>query len=231
MAENNKMRVKVTKDGPYLVSGGVPISDQTIVMDEEGESVGWSEGEQKYEARETCGLCRCGVSKTKPYCDGTHKQTNFDGTETARNKKYEKAAEKIDGPQMQLWDQEELCAKTRHCYPNGGLWNSVKKTDKKNIKEEFSKQCGDCPSGRYAAFDKKTGKLIEPELPRSIGLVEDPGRDCSGPIWVRGGIPIESAKGEEYEIRNRYTLCRCGKSKNKPFCDGAHIAVKFRPKH
>jgi CDGSH-type Zn-finger protein len=47
------------------------------------------------------------------------------------------------------------------------------------------------------------------------------------PIWVRGGICIESADGTPYEVRNRVTLCRCGASANKPFCDGQHAAVGF----
>ncbi|HET8688843.1 MAG TPA: CDGSH iron-sulfur domain-containing protein [Methanosarcina sp.] len=42
---------------------------------------------------------------------------------------------------------------------------------------------------------------------------------------MRGGIPIESADGKQYEIRNRVTLCRCGKSRNKPFCDGSHVEI------
>jgi CDGSH-type Zn-finger protein len=39
---------------------------------------------------------------------------------------------------------------------------------------------------------------------------------------VRGGIPIESANGKTYAVRNRVTLCRCGQSANKPLCDGSH---------
>ena len=38
-----------------------------------------------------------------------------------------------------------------------------------------------------------------------------------------GRIPIQSADGTEYEVRNRATLCRCGRSHNKPFCDGTHL--------
>ena len=49
----------------------------------------------------------------------------------------------------------------------------------------------------------------------------------SGPIWVRGGITVESADGREYEVRNRVTLCRCGQSSNKPFCDGSHVECSF----
>jgi len=57
----------------------------------------------------------------------------------------------------------------------------------------------------------------------SIVVIEYPPRIEHGPLWVRGGIPIKSADGKPYEIRNRVILCRCGRSKNKPFCDGSHI--------
>jgi len=82
-------------------------------------------------------------------------------------------------------------------------------------------EAGNCPSGRLVIWDKKE-KAIEPEFEPSIVLVEDPQEDMSGPIWVRAGIPVESADGSTYEIRNRVALCRCGKSSNKPFCDGGH---------
>jgi CDGSH-type Zn-finger protein len=35
---------------------------------------------------------------------------------------------------------------------------------------------------------------------------------------------VISADGKAYEVRNRVTLCRCGSSNNKPFCDGSHAA-------
>jgi hypothetical protein len=51
----------------------------------------------------------------------------------------------------------------------------------------------------------------------------------SGPLWVRGGIAPIGSDGQAYEIRHRITLCRCGKSENKPFCNGARAAdPKFR---
>ena len=49
-----------------------------------------------------------------------------------------------------------------------------------------------------------------------------------GPIYVSGGIRVESFDGRGYEIRNRQTLCRCGGSKNKPFCDCSHFYIKFQ---
>jgi len=100
--------------------------------------------------------------------------------------------------------------------------------DEHAVRERFIRQTGNCPSGRLVAIDKHTGRAVEPSLPVSIGLVEDPAQQCSGPIWLRGGIPVVSAEGFEYEVRNRVTLCRCGASKNKPFCDGSHAAIKFR---
>ena len=60
-----------------------------------------------------------------------------------------------------------------------------------------------------------------------IGLVEDPQKKVSGPIWVKGGVEIESEDGQAYEARNRVTLCRCGQSDNKPFCVGNHIRAQF----
>lgn len=72
------------------------------------------------------------------------------------------------------------------------------------------------------------GEPYEPDYAPSLGLIEDPALGVSGGLWVRGGIPVQTQEGMAYEIRNRVVLCRCGASKNKPFCDGSHAAVKFR---
>jgi hypothetical protein len=74
------------------------------------------------------------------------------------------------------------------------------------------------------AFDRETGESVEPEYEPSLGLIEDTARRVSGPIWARGRIPIVSADGEGYEVRNQVALCRCGRSDNKPFCNGSHAA-------
>lgn len=49
----------------------------------------------------------------------------------------------------------------------------------------------------------------------------------NGPYLVTGNVPIESADGSVYEIRNRLALCRCGESDIKPFCDARHVAARF----
>jgi hypothetical protein len=96
------------------------------------------------------------------------------------------------------------------------------------VREQFIRQVGNCPSGRLVAWDRESGEAVEPDWPQSIGLVEDPSKGVSGPLWVRGGIQVEGADGQSYEVRNRQTLCRCGHSGNKPFCDGSHMAIGFQ---
>ena len=133
-----------------------------------------------------------------------------------------------DGPVLQLTDAESLCAFGRFCDPHGQVWNQVAATDDPEVRATFVRQVGACPAGRLVAWDKATGRAVEPVLPVSIGLVEDPVQDCSGPLWLRGGVAVVAADGFEYEVRNRVTLCRCGASSNKPFCDGSHASVKFK---
>jgi CDGSH-type Zn-finger protein len=220
-------KVVITKNGPYLVSGNVPLARQVIGTDAEGGSETWVQGET-FPAKDTYALCRCGRSRKKPFCDGNHAKVGFDGTEVASRESYLKQAKALDGPSMELTDAEHLCAFGRFCDPHGQVWNQVRETDDPAVRAMFIRQVGNCPAGRLVAWDKATGQPVEPRLPVSIGLVEDSAQQCSGPLWLRGGIAVVAADGFAYEVRNRITLCRCGASKNKPFCDGSHAAIKFR---
>lgn len=219
-------KVIVSKNGPYLVSGGVPLAKQTIMGDVAGESQSWKEGEP-LPVQANYALCRCGHSKTKPFCDGSHAKVKFDGTETASRQPYREQAQMTEGPVLSLSDAESLCAFARFCDPNGQVWNQVARTDEPEVRAVFVRQVNDCPSGRLVAWERATGKPVEHALPVSIGIIEDSVENVSGPLWLRGGIPLVAADGFAYEVRNRVTVCRCGASKNKPFCDGSHAAVKF----
>ena len=214
-------KIKVTKDGPYRVSGSVPLAGQIILIDADGESHGWREG-QKYQRHENYRLCRCGHSENKPFCDDTHLHIYFDGTETADNKSYLGQARGITGPDLVLTDKRNLCASARFCDRAGGIWKLTRESDKTPARQTAIEEAGDCPSGRLVVWEQNR-EAIEPDFERSIGLVLDARKNAMGPLWIRGGIPVESAKGIIYEIRNRVTLCRCGKSLNKPFCDGRHL--------
>jgi CDGSH-type Zn-finger protein len=58
----NNATITPSDNGPYLVQGNVTLLD--------------AEGNQ-YEVNGTTALCRCGLSGTKPFCDGSHEKTNF----------------------------------------------------------------------------------------------------------------------------------------------------------
>jgi CDGSH-type Zn-finger protein len=187
----------------------------------------WTQG-KTFKTESEYHLCRCGQSQSKPFCDGTHAKVKFDGKETASRKPYAEQAEVIDGPTMELRDAEVLCAFARFCDPAGKIWGLIEQTDDPKARDLVIREASHCPGGRLVVRDKKTGKTVEPELPPSIGLVEDPALGCSGPLWVRGGIPVSSEGGKPHELRNRVTLCRCGASSNKPFCDGSHASLKWK---
>jgi CDGSH-type Zn-finger protein len=218
---HEKYGISVCKNGPYLVSGGVPLLEKIIRYDVKSDSCQWEDG-KTFPGQENYALCRCGKSLMKPFCDGTHLQVKFDGKETASHTVYHDKAVRLDSPELILTDAELLCASARFCHRAGGIWNILRSSNNPRDKKIAIEEAADCPSGRLVVYDKKTGKPIEPTFEPSIALIDDPYINTMGPLWVRGGIPIISADGKPYEVRNRITLCRCGKSRNKPFCDSSH---------
>jgi len=216
-------KIKILKNGPYLVSGSIPLSEKIIVsIDEENKYI---DG-QKLPQSEEYVLCRCGKSNTAPFCDGTHVKTDFDGTETAEKNTYEDRSELLEGPGIDLLD-DNRCAFARFCHrKKGDVWQLVENSfNEENIQEAIRGAC-DCPTGRLVARDKQ-GNEIDPEYEPSIDIIQDYQMSVSGGIFVKGKIPIESSDGSTYEVRNRVVLCRCGKSKNKPFCDATHLLVDY----
>jgi CDGSH-type Zn-finger protein len=216
-----KYGITVCRNGPYLVSGGVPLLQKIIKYDAKFDFSTWEDG-KTFPKQETYALCRCGESQNKPFCDGTHLKVKFDGTETASHTVYRDEAVTIDSPELKLTDAKLLCASARFCHRAGGIWTVLRTSSNPGDKKIAIEEAADCPSGRLVVYDKVSGKPIEPTLEPSIALIEDPYIKTMGPIWVRGGISVVSADGTLYEIRNRVTLCRCGKSRNKPFCDSSH---------
>lgn len=216
-------KIRIIKDGPYIVSGNVPLSEKIIVS--EGSQNIYKEGRPLPQAG-TYSLCRCGMSKNPPFCDGSHEGCGFDGTETASRDRYSDRAVRLEGPGVDVLD-DERCAYARFCHSNeGNIWQLIRKSDDPKRREEAVKAANDCPTGRFVALDK-SGKPIEPVFEPSIEILQDPEAGASGPIFVKGNIPIESSDGYIYEIRNRAALCRCGKSSNKPFCDATHVTIKY----
>ncbi|SEQ75744.1 CDGSH iron-sulfur domain-containing protein [Piscibacillus halophilus] len=52
----------------------------------------------------------------------------------------------------------------------------------------------------------------------------------NGSILVKGDVELLDAEGNKYETKPAFSLCRCGASDNKPFCDGSHKKVGFESK-
>ncbi len=220
---STKGRIKIIKDGPYVVRGNVPLAESVITPI--GMEYEMKAGREFPQAEEYY-LCRCGKSKNPPFCDGSHAKTNFVGTETASREKYEDRAELFEGPGLDLLD-DNRCAFGRFCHSDKGeVWELIRNTDKEEYKAKAIKTASECPAGRLTAVDK-TGKLIEPEYQPSIEVLQDPEKGVSAGLFIKGNIPIESEDGQVYEIRNRVALCRCGKSRNKPFCDATHVAIQY----
>jgi len=52
----------------------------------------------------------------------------------------------------------------------------------------------------------------------------------NGPLRVSGNFVIKDGQGRDFGLSGRTTisLCRCGQSQNKPFCDGSHARTGFQ---
>ncbi len=218
-------KIRILENGPYLVTENVPLGEKIITR--VGNHYELRRG-RNFPQMEGYALCRCGGSKTKPFCDGTHEEIEFNGEETASREKYRSRAFLFEGPGIDMLD-DFRCAFARFCHrEKGNAWELVEMSDDEECRNEAIKAASECIAGRLTAVEKKTGKEIEPLYKPSIDIIQDLELRVSGGIFVKGHIPIESSDGVFYEPRNRVTLCRCGKSSNKPFCDATHVKIKFK---
>ena len=224
--QNKDLKIRILKNGPYLVTGSIPLSEKIIVP--RGDGYVYEEG-RPLPQRETYLLCRCGKTKTPPFCDGAHVSAGFDGTETACKEQYNIRAARISGTGIDLLD-DGRCAFARFCHRDSGdAWELCEDSASEYRHDEAIIAANECPAGRLTAVEKD-GTVHEPYYEPGIEILQDPEENVSAGIFVKGGIPIESADGSLYEIRNRVVLCRCGMSKNKPFCDAAHVSEEFQDK-
>jgi len=218
---NDGPRVRVTKDGPYEVTGGAPLGRTAPIETEYGEPVDW-EPFQPIAAGKRYRLCRCGRSSTKPFCDDSHLD-GFDGTEVADRAPRATRIETFVGDGVVMTDDLSLCTHAGFCGDRfTKVWQMIEKTADPAIRERLKRMVSLCPSGRLDHAPELGAPAEEPAFEPSIAI------ERNGPIWVRGGIPVVSDDGTPWEVRNRVTLCRCGRSGNKPFCDGTHQKIGFR---
>lgn len=219
------MRIEVEEDGPYTVYGNIPLVRKTQVVSEYGEPLTWQK-EETIETDETYQLCRCGESSDKPFCDSTHRQIMFDGTETADTRPTAQRRITYKGSTKIVVRRDlALCTEAGFC---GTRFAQIEElaahTDDTQVRAQVMAMIERCPSGSLVYALAEGQPEIEPDLPKQIAVTTEITSDgpIAGPLWVTGGVPIFRADGKPFETRNRVTLCCCGRSKTKPLCDGAH---------
>ena len=211
--------VRVRPNGPYVVSGEVPLRVRQPIMSEHGEPLAWR-AEEVSDRAPAYALCRCGESSRKPYCDGSHAERGFDGTEAAPTDTFEQRCASLGGVGIEVSDDRAICVHAGFCGNRvSNIWRMASETGDTVVRGQVMAMVERCPSGALTyAVD---GEVVEPALPTEIAVIPD------GPLWLTGGIPVERSDGEPFETRNRVTLCRCGHSASKPLCDGSHKEAGF----
>ncbi len=214
--------IRVTVDGPYEVVG-LPIGRTHQIETEYGEPIDWAEVEPLDGGDEpVVRLCRCGTSSNKPLCDDSHVTADWDPAVTADAGSRSNRARRFLGPEIVMTDDHTLCTHAGYCGTRfSNVWRMLGDTDDPEIRARLQRMVELCPSGTLAWAPTRASDEVEPTYEPSVAISND------GPIWVRGGVPVVGPDGEPYEVRNRQTLCRCGHSGNKPFCDGTHKEIGF----
>ncbi len=219
--DSESAKIEIEVNGPYHVQGRVPLVRKSPIISEHGEPMSWRTGDA-VAGGTTYLLCRCGQSRNKPFCDGSHARTGFDGTETAATAPIATRQEHLPGTGIELRDASELCVHAGFCGNHvTDVWTMVKETEDTLVRAQLMAMIERCPSGRLSYALAAGAEAVEPDLPVQIALIPD------GPLWVTGRIAVTRSDGTPCERRNRVTLCRCGGSKNKPFCDGTHAEIGF----
>jgi CDGSH-type Zn-finger protein len=166
-------------------------------------------------------LCRCGASKNKPYCDGSHEAAGFSDKRQLTEKS---PVAEFAGKEITVVDDFSLCAHAGECVEGAPETFFTKESDGRvshpdaSPTEQIIATIKRCPSG--ALLYKLRGKLVHDYFTETEVRVEK-----DGPLHVHRAKLNGAARPA---TEDHYTLCRCGASKNKPFCDGMHATIKFR---
>ena len=186
------------------------------------ESLKNSKGES-LDTKTVTALCRCGNSKMKPYCDGSHEEKGLN--ELKKKDRIKDEVKKYEGETITIYDNRGVCSHDRSCID---LLPSVFKKEGRPwidpdgaAPEEIINTIEKCPSG---ALSYGFGDRRYQEFGHELGITTSK----DGPLKVTGGIKLKDDRGSKAECEEHYTLCRCGHSKNKPFCDGHHIDEDFK---
>ncbi len=171
------------------------------------------------ELKPVMALCRCGNSQNKPFCDGSHKKVGFDGSSPDPADPPKDKILSYEGSEIDVHYSLLLCSHAAECGKRHvEIFDSKKRPwiqpDNGTI-EAVEEVVRACPSGAL----RYNGKGEEPKHLdlEGAGIVVEK----NGPLRVTN-MDIEEVNWASAADRKSYVLCRCGLSKNKPFCDGTH---------
>lgn len=205
-----KPTIQPLKNGPYVVR------DVGAFRNSRGEAM---------EAKPQMALCRCGGSSNKPLCDGTHVKIGFDDS-----KKDDRTPDKVkvyEGKAITIVDNRGVCSHRGYCSDElPSVWGEETEPNGASV-EEIIRICQKCPSGALS-YSLPGGERIQVVEGRDASIkIAERHYDQDGGYDVMGGVGLEGPDHTQPESADHYVLCRCGSSKNKPFCDGQHWHVKF----
>lgn len=124
-----------------------------------------------------------------------------------------------------LW-KPHVCTHSTNCWkglpevfdPKAKPWVNVTGAEAERIMEQIDK----CPSGALS-YTKNNSALPNTDKEKNVKIQITAG----GPLLVEGVCIIVDKDGKEETKDGKFALCRCGQSRNKPFCDGSHRTVEF----
>jgi CDGSH-type Zn-finger protein/ferredoxin len=168
-------------------------------------------------------LCRCGESKYKPHCDGSHGQAGFSGEREDSDKK---ELEYYEGKNITIVYDRYLCMGAGYCGELESVFGTHKepKYDPEGAPvEEIIETIRKCPSGALSYIID--GQHMTEYFDKTrVVVVQDGPFNCQGSITLIDDLESDSL----LPLADHYTLCRCGGSKKKPLCDGAHLDNDFK---
>lgn len=207
--------IQSAPDGPYLVTNVPRMTDWLGVALTPTPQVA---------------LCRCGASVLKPWCDGSHVQIGF--SDAKSESRVPDQLDRYHGIGVTIADNRGTCAHSGFCTDR---LPTVFRTETEPFVapaggrvDEIVRAGLACPSGALSATTDGADPVghSDSARPAAIEVSQD------GPYRVTGEIELLDRAGRP-EPRNdgasleHYSLCRCGKSQNKPFCSGMHWYADF----
>lgn len=88
--------------------------------------------------------------------------------------------------------------------------------------EELKAQVKRCPSGALSYYLNDEENQEAQSLETKVEVLEN------GPLLVYGTLKVIDKDGNQTSKNKTTAFCRCGQSRNKPYCDGTHVKVDFR---